>query len=56
MFPHQQQNIKVVGNYQYNPRYCIGEGSYGKVFEGIDSRSNGVVAIKQMVLKNFEKD
>jgi len=33
-------NIKMVGNYQYNPKFCFGEGSYGKVFQGVDNNNN----------------
>lgn len=25
---------KVVGDYQYIPRFCLGEGGFGKVYHG----------------------
>jgi hypothetical protein len=28
--------IKVIGNYSYQTSKCLGEGVYGKVYEGIE--------------------
>ena len=51
-----QGNVKVIGNYSFNPRNCIGQGSYGKVYEGHETTTHQKVAIKQMDLRNFERD
>lgn len=48
--------LKKIGNYSYSTRHCIGQGSYGKVFEGLDEISMQSVAIKQMDLRFFEND
>ena len=53
MLPEQ---LKKIGNYSYSTRHCIGQGSYGKVFEGHDEISKQSVAIKQMDLRFFESD
>ena len=37
-------------------KYCLGEGAYGKVYEGIDSKTKQKVAIKKLDLRLFEKD
>jgi len=47
--------MKIIGSYSYSTRHCIGQGSYGKVFEGQDS-SHSPVAIKQMDLRFLESD
>ena len=49
------ENIKIIGNYTYSTRHCIGQGSYGKVFEGTDMNKSQV-AIKQMDLRFLESD
>ena len=51
-----ETGIKVIGNFSYAPKHCIGQGSYGKVFEGQDRRTNSKVAIKQMDIRYFERD
>ena len=45
--------LKNIGNYSYSTRHCIGQGSYGKVFEGSDNNKSQV-AIKQMDLRFLE--
>lgn len=25
-------NVRLIGKYSYNNRFCLGEGAYGKVF------------------------
>lgn len=35
-----------VGRFTFNSRYCLGEGAYGKVFQGKDTLTNENVAIK----------
>ena len=47
--------LKSIGNYSYSTRHCIGQGSYGKVFEGTDL-NKAQVAIKQMDLRFLEAD
>lgn len=47
-------NVRNIGKYSYNSRFCLGEGSYGKVklqsqfkvFLGTDNKTNQQVAIK----------
>jgi calcium-dependent protein kinase len=47
---------KVIGDFTYNPRYCLGEGAFGKVYEGIDAKTQRKVAIKKLDMKQFTKD
>lgn len=49
------EGLKLIGNYSYSTRHCIGQGSYGKVFEGFDNNKSQV-AIKQMDLRFLESD
>lgn len=55
MLQNVVENTKIIGNYSYSTRHCIGQGSYGKVFEGIDLNKSQV-AIKQMDLRFLESD
>ena len=50
------ESLKVIGNYQYNTKHCIGEGSYGKVYEGVELSNQRQVAIKQLHLNSFIND
>ncbi|CAK58289.1 unnamed protein product (macronuclear) [Paramecium tetraurelia] len=52
----QQGQVKVIGNYSYNLKHCLGEGAYGKVYQGLDTTTNLKVAIKKLDLRNFERD
>lgn len=36
----QSAYIKKLGHYSYNEKDLLGEGAYGKVYEGLDSRMN----------------
>lgn len=47
---------KVIGNYSYQPNYCLGEGVYGKVFEGKEVDTKERVAIKKIDLNTFKND
>ena len=51
-----QKRQKEIGSYIYDEGRCLGEGAYGKVYEGIDSRTNEVVAIKKLDLALFQND
>ncbi|KRX06445.1 Protein kinase-like domain [Pseudocohnilembus persalinus] len=51
-----QGQVKIIGNYSYNLRYCLGEGAYGKVYEGVETKTQKKVAIKKMDIKSFERD
>lgn len=35
-----QGQVKIIGNYSYNLKHCLGEGAYGKVYQGIDTTNN----------------
>ena len=48
--------IKVVGNYSYHSNHCLGQGVYGRVFEGVDRTTKDKVAIKKIDLAIFSKD
>jgi calcium-dependent protein kinase len=48
--------IKVIGNYSYQTSKCLGEGVYGKVYEGIERESKEKVAIKKIDLATFTND
>ena len=49
----QNGQVKIIGNYQYNLRYCLGEGAYGKVYEGVETTSQLKVAIKKLDIRFF---
>lgn len=46
MKQNHPESLKVIGNFQYNTKHCIGEGSYGKVYEGVELSNKRQVAIK----------
>lgn len=48
--------LKQIGQYHYDEAKVLGEGAYGKVYRGIDTRTNEKVAIKRLDLAIFEKD
>jgi serine/threonine-protein kinase ULK/ATG1 len=48
--------IKLIGNYSYHISHCLGEGVYGKVFEGQDKDTKERVAIKKIDLNTFTND
>ena len=56
MGANHQESPKKIGDFTYNPRYCLGEGAFGKVYEGIDTRNNTKVAIKKLDMKTFSRD
>ena len=37
-----------MGDYIFTEKYCIGQGSYGKVYRGRNVKSGREVAIKEM--------
>lgn len=39
-------SIKKVDKYNYNVKDTLGQGQYGKVFQGVDTKSGEKVAIK----------
>ena len=48
--------IKVIGNYSYQTNNCLGQGVYGKVYEGMERDTREKVAIKKIDLSVFNKD
>ena len=48
--------IKVIGNYSYQSSHCLGEGVYGKVFEGVEKETREKVAIKKIDLASLMND
>lgn len=48
--------LKVIGRYSYYQSRCLGQGSFGKVFEGFENTTRQRVAIKKVDFKLFEKD
>lgn len=37
-----------MGDYTFTEKYCIGQGSYGKVYKGRNLKTGREVAIKEM--------
>jgi calcium-dependent protein kinase len=37
-------------------RSCLGEGAYGKVYEGVENKTQMKVAIKKLDIRQFERD
>lgn len=52
----QKEEFKIIDRYQYNPKYCLGQGSFGKVYIAIDLSTNEQVALKQMDIRNYSND
>lgn len=48
--------VKNIGAYSYDEKQTLGEGAYGKVYEGVDTRTNSQVAIKKLDMEMFERD
>jgi len=48
--------IKTIGKYSYYTQKCLGEGSFGKVFEGFENTTKEKVAVKKVDFKTIEKD
>jgi serine/threonine protein kinase len=48
--------IKLIGNYSYQTTHCLGEGVYGKVYEGMERDTKEKVAIKKVDLNTFNND
>lgn len=48
--------LKIIGRYSYYTNQCLGQGSFGKVYEGFENNTKLRVAIKKIDLKMFEKD
>ncbi|KAL4506887.1 hypothetical protein ABPG72_001308 [Tetrahymena utriculariae] len=53
---NQNGQVKIIGNYSYNLRHCLGEGAYGKVYEGVEKNTQKTVAIKKLDIRQFQND
>lgn len=47
--------MKKIGKYKYGERHCLGEGSFGKVYEGFDDLGRRV-AIKKIEQRMIATD
>lgn len=56
MSQENMSSIKTIGKYSYFLQKCLGEGSFGKVFEGFENTTKEKVAIKKVDFKTIEKD
>lgn len=52
--PVPTETIKNIGNYSYDMMKCLGEGAFGKVYEGTFIPNNQRVAIKRLDLRQIE--
>ncbi|KAL4475683.1 hypothetical protein ABPG73_010738 [Tetrahymena malaccensis] len=50
------RNQKEIGNYKFSINYCLGQGEYGKVFQGVNKITNEDVAIKQIDQRMVQQD
>ncbi|KAM3147681.1 hypothetical protein pb186bvf_000009 [Paramecium bursaria] len=50
------QNTVKIGHYNYDELNCLGSGAYGKVYEGVNTLTQEIVAVKKLDLELFEKD
>lgn len=46
--------VKIIENYTLHEQ--IGEGEYGKVYRGVDSRNSKEVAVKVINIKRFQEN
>jgi len=45
--------IKTIGKYSYFTQKCLGEGSFGKVFEGYENTTKEKIAVKKVDFKTI---
>lgn len=45
--------IKTIGKYSYYTQKCLGEGSFGKVFEGFENTTKEKIAVKKVDFKTI---
>ena len=48
--------IKKINKYHFNPTSVLGQGSFGKVFKGVNSENGKIVAIKMINKKMIIND
>jgi serine/threonine-protein kinase ULK/ATG1 len=46
--------VKIIENYTLHEQ--IGEGEYGKVYRGVDSRNGKEVAVKVILARKFKEN
>lgn len=51
-----QNEILLGSRYRFSKRHCLGEGSYGKVFEGVDIVTKDTVAVKAIDQEALKDD
>ena len=47
---------KILGDYEYDSSVCVGEGAFGKVYKGLNTKTREIVAIKQMDAGPIRRD
>ena len=52
----KSEQTKTIKNYQFKLRHVLGEGSFGKVYEGTDMNTKLKVAIKMIDSNLFQND
>jgi len=45
--------VQKEGNYQWESRKFIGEGSFGKVYKGINVKTKEDIAVKVLDIRHF---
>lgn len=56
MRPQSNDMIKYIGNYSYEMSKCLGEGAFGKVYEGMSMLTQQKVAVKKIDLRLIESN
>ncbi|KRX04744.1 Protein kinase-like domain [Pseudocohnilembus persalinus] len=52
----QQINQVDLGNFQFNKKFCLGQGNFGKVYQGQDKKNGKIVAIKEIERRGLQNN